>query len=192
MIAPFPSVVASTDGVAGVWVDMSDAFGAHATTCGGSVVVVVVGGRVVVGVGAAVVAGVVVVVGAVVVDEGVVVVVVVVVVVEVVVEGGTVVEVMSGMTEGSRCTITSACPSTIASVVWMFPAVSAIENVADLEMLELIGTLSSPAVERALIVQISDAAWLIFEIVDTLVKEKSSPSLRDKVPQSMSSLPTTL
>ena len=191
MIAPFPSVVASTDGVAGDWVDVSDVFGAHATTCGGSVVVVVVGGRVVVVVGAAVVAGVVVVVGAVVVDEGVVVVVVV-VVVEVVVEGGTVVEVMSGMTEGSRCTITSACPSTIASVVWMFPAVSAIENVADLEMLELIGTLSSPAVERALIVQISDAAWLIFEIVDTLVKEKSSPSLRDKVPQSMSSLPTTL
>ena len=190
MIAPFPSVVASTDGVAGDWVDVSDVFGAHATTCGGSVVVVVVGGRVVVVVGAAVVAGVVVVVGAVVVDEGVVV--VVVVVVEVVVEGGTVVEVMSGMTEGSRCTITSACPSTIASVVWMFPAVSAIENVADLEMLELIGTLSSPAVERALIVQMSDAAWLIFEIVDTLVKEKSSPSLRDKVPQSMSSLPTTL
>ena len=149
---------------------------------------VVVEGRVVVVVGAAVVDGVVVVVGAVVVDEG------VVVVVEVVVdvEGGTVVEVMSGITEGSRCTITSACPSTIASVVWMFPATSAIENVADLEMLELIGTLSSPAVERALIVQMSDAAWLIFEIVDTLVKEKSSPSLRDKVPQSMSSLPTTL
>ncbi len=151
---------------------------------------VVVGGRVVVVVGAAVVDGVVV-VGLVVVDEGVVVVVEVVELV-VVVEGGTVVEVVSGVTEGSRCTITSACPSTIASVVWTFPAMSAIENVADLEMLELIGTLSSPAVERALIVHMSDAAWLIFEIVDTLVKEKSSPSLRDKVPQSMSSLPTTL
>ena len=34
MIAPFPSVVASTDGVAGDWVDVSDVFGAHATTCG--------------------------------------------------------------------------------------------------------------------------------------------------------------
>lgn len=78
------------------------------------------------------------------------------------------------------------------SVVWAFPAISAIENEPADESVEDVTPPPSTAVEIAAIVQTVEELWVMEEIEEMFPNVKSTPLVAERLEQSIGSFPETV